>query len=45
LLERGYGKVPDKLEGGDPANPVRIEHGLSELTVEELRKLAMSGTL
>jgi hypothetical protein len=27
LLERGYGKVADKLEGGDPSKPVKITFG------------------
>lgn len=27
IVERGWGKVPDKLEGGDPNNPVRMSIG------------------
>lgn len=27
LWERGYGKVPDKIEGGDPSSPVRVTFG------------------
>ncbi|MBR0721775.1 DUF5681 domain-containing protein [Bradyrhizobium manausense] len=33
IIERGWGKVPDKIEGGDPNNPVQVENRLEVVLV------------
>jgi hypothetical protein len=33
LLNRGYGKVADKIEGGDPDNPVQVDNTLRVVVV------------